>query len=492
MGLDTAPCRIPRRGFLFQDPFAIQQPPRRDNERRLLMRKRGCFCKLALVVIGALVLVMLAAPSVFATTCQTRVQALGEELCSYVSTQVANDVAVPLSNGGVFQSTVPNPLAALYLTGVLRGFPLEVSSSDFGVFVNKVGGYGDPVGWSNWWLYAVNGFMSPLGASTCEAQDGDQYLWINVPSAAPWNNMALVVNGPTTVPLGGSATFTVVGDDLGKVNSQADLARFGLDPATTPVQTPAEFESMAGATVHAGSGTQIADNAGSVTVSGTAPGTYLIWAEKDYDSSFFYVPSTRATTFTVPFSDVASSSPYYAAIHKIAGLDIAGGYRVSDAEIDFRPTNTLYRAQFAKMIAIALGLEVQEGSSSPFADLGEQVIDNLYPHDYVAAAYKAGITSGITASTFAPYKDISRAQVVTLVVRALQKLHPGVLATPASGYRSTWGTFSAVHEENARIAQFNGLLDGLPLTSAAADPWGPMSRGETAQVLANLVQILGK
>lgn len=456
------------------------------------MCKRGRLLKLALVLIGALVLALLAAPSVFATTCQTRVQALGEELCPYVAVQVGDDVSVPLAGGGAFHSTVPNPLAALYLTGVLRGFPVEVSSSDFGVFVNKIGGYGDPVGWTNWWLYAVNGFMSPLGASTFEAQDGDQYLWMNVPSAAPWNNMALVVRGPATVPLGESATFTVVGDDLGKVNSQADLVRFGLDPATTPVQTPAEFGPVAGATVHVGGETQIADASGSVTVTGAAPGTHSIWAEKDYDSSFFYVPSTRAQTFTVPFSDVPSSNPYFAAIHKIAGLEIAGGYRISDKEVDFCPDNTLYRAQFAKMIALALGLEVQEGSSTPFTDLGPQVADNLYPHDYVAAAYKAGITNGVTATTFAPYKNISRAQVVTLVVRALQNLHPGILATPTPGYRSAWGTFSDVHEGNARIAQFNGLLDGLPLTSTAADPWAPMSRGETAQVLANLVRLLGK
>ena len=39
-----------------------------------------------------------------------------------------------------------------------------------------------------------------------------------------------------------------------------------------------------------------------------------------------------------------------------------------------------------------------------------------------------------------------------------------------------------------RLAQFNGLLAGLPLSTL--DPWGPMSRGEAAQVLSNLLRRL--
>ncbi len=455
------------------------------------MRKRGHLYKLALVAVGAMLLVMLLTTSALATTCQTRVQAIGEEVCPYISTQVPDTVSVPVVGGGNLECTFPSPLAALYLAGVADDFSCEIASSDFGAFVNKIAGYGDPVGWTNWWLYAVNGFMSPLGASTLESQDGDSYLWMNVPSAAPWNNMALIVNGPETVQLGQSAQFTVVGDDLGKVNSQDAIDRLGLDAATTVVQTPAEFDLVSDATVYVDGATQTSDTAGQITVTGLIPGTYSIWADKDYDATFFYVSSTQATTFTVPFSDVSSTNPYFDAIHKIAGMDIAGGYEISPTEIDYRPDNNLYRAQFAKMIAIALDIEVQEGSTTPFTDLGDQVADNLYPHDYVAAAYGAGITNGLTATTFGPYVNISRAQVVTLVVRALQNLHAGTLAEPAAGYVSTWGAFSDVHQENARIAEFNGLLDGLPLTTTAANPWAPMSRGEAAQVLANMLAALG-
>jgi hypothetical protein len=455
------------------------------------MCKRRHLSQITLVVLGALVLLALFATGAQAMTLQTRVQAVDQEVCPYITTEVSANTQVPLTGGGVFTCQVANPLAALYLSSLGGGFSCEVSQSDFGVFVDKIAGYGDPVAWSNWWLFAVNGYMSPLGASSFEAQDGDQFLWMNVPSTAPWNNMALVVNGPTTVALGQTSSFTVVGDDLGKVNSQADATRFGLD-ASAVVETPAQFAALSGATVHVGATEQTADAAGQVTVAGLVPGAYPIWAEKAYDANFFYVSSTQAATYTVPFSDVPAGNPYYAAIHQIAGLGIVGGYQSSPTQIDFRPGNTLYRAQFAKMIAIALGLEVVEGSTSPFTDLDAQNPANLYPHDYVAAAYEAGLTNGLTTTTFGPYKDISRAQVVTLVVRAAQKLAAGTLETPTAGYASTWGTFDSVHSENARIAEYNGLLDGLSLTTTSKDPWGAMTRGETAQVLANLVELLGE
>lgn len=456
------------------------------------MSKRGRSYKLALALVGALLLVMLIAPSAFATTCQTRVQAIGEEVCPYVSSQVPDDVSVPLIGGGSFQSTFANPLAALHLTGVTRGFSIEVADSTYGPFVNKIAGYGDPETFTNWWLIAVNGFMPPVGAGSVAAQDGDEYLWINAPSTAPQSDMALIVNGPTTIPLGQSATFTIVGDDLGLVNSQADIARFGLDPATTVVQTPDQFASIADATVYIDGATQISDDAGQITVTGAAPGTRSIWAEKAFDDTFFYVPSTQATTFTVPFSDAAPGSPYFTAIHKIAGTGIVEGYPISPTQIEYRPQNNLYRAQFAKMITIALELDVHEGLTSPFADLGAQVSDNLYPHDYVAVAHKANIIKGLTATTFGPWQDVTRAQVATMVVRALQNMYPGVLAQPSADYTGTWGGFSTVHEENARLAEFNGLLDGLSLTTTAADPWEPMSRGETAQILANMLTLLGE
>ena len=145
----------------------------------------------------------------------------------------------------------------------------------------------------------------------------------------------------------------------------------------------------------------------------------------------------------------------------------------------FRPDQPLWRAQFAKMIDQTLGLTVTEDMTTPFVDLGADVPDNLFPHEYVAAAHHSGITTGITPTTFGPFLDIARAQVVTMVVRAAQSLRPpGFLSPPDGDYHSAWGAFSPTHQGNADIAEYNGLTGELDL--AALDPWGKMTRGSRA------------
>ena len=191
------------------------------------------------------------------------------------------------------------------------------------------------------------------------------------------------------------------------------------------------------------------------------------------------------------FLDVPATSPYYQAIQAIGQGGAIDGYTVQGGR-EFRPNDPVKRAQFAKMIVGALKLACSEDMTSPFTDLGTDVEDNLYPHEYVAAAFATGIIKGKSATMFAPWDAVKRSQVVTMVVRALQNLYPAALATPPADYTNTWGvTYDAEQGPLARLAEFNGLLDGLPLTTTALDPWGGMPRGEVAQVLWNTMRKLG-
>ena len=190
------------------------------------------------------------------------------------------------------------------------------------------------------------------------------------------------------------------------------------------------------------------------------------------------------------FTDVSPGDPYYEAIQGMAAASIIQGYAQPGGTYKFLPLNPVYRWQFAKMVVGAFALPIDESMTSPFLDLDPDTpaIDMT---EYVAVAYAQGITTGISATEFGPYQDISRAQVVTMVVRALQSLHPGVLQTPPAAYANTWGTsFSSIHGPLARIAEYNGLLEGLPLSGAANDPWGKMPRGEVAQVLWNAMGLM--
>jgi hypothetical protein len=202
-------------------------------------------------------------------------------------------------------------------------------------------------------------------------------------------------------------------------------------------------------------------------------------------------PSTTTTTATPApvFWDVSFSHPYATAVNAMAAAGIIGGYEVPGGR-EFRPQNSAWRAQFAKMIVGAVNLPVAESDSlAPFTDLDGDEPANLYPHEYVAAAYRAGITRGKTASTFAPWDDISRAQVITMVVRAAKNLRPGVLQTPPTGWNGQIGRFDSTHGDNLVWAEYNGLLDGLQGYGASWDPWHKMTRGEVAQMLYNLCRL---
>ena len=202
--------------------------------------------------------------------------------------------------------------------------------------------------------------------------------------------------------------------------------------------------------------------------------------------------STTTTTTHVTFTDVPADSPYAAAIASLAQRTIISG--IGDGT--FHPGDSVKRQQFAKMIVRALQYRIPEALVCPFNDVWISTPghlldanDPLYPDHYIDVAALHGVTEGKTPLTFAPYADISRFQVATMVVRGLDDLYPGLLAVPPASFVSTWDPgLSPQHGLNARRAEYNGLLAGLPL--ASLNPFDPMPRGEVAQTLYNLLQLI--
>lgn len=81
----------------------------------------------------------------------------------------------------------------------------------------------------------------------------------------------------------------------------------------------------------------------------------------------------------------------------------------------FAPKDSVTRAEFAKMLVRALNLENTYAVES-FTDVNNT--DWFAP--YVAAATEEGIIYGRTSSTFAPHEKISRAEMATMISRALK------------------------------------------------------------------------
>ncbi len=129
---------------------------------------------------------------------------------------------------------------------------------------------------------------------------------------------------------------------------------------------------------------------------------------------------------------------------------------VTRPEITSRiPAADAANVPLSQVISVTFSKAVTGDFTVPFTDLGDDllpgpgVVNSLYPHEYVAVAYRNGITNGLTATGFGPYVGIKRAQVVTMMVRAVDTLHPGLLLTPGSGY-GTLGNFDATHGANMK------------------------------------------
>ena len=191
-------------------------------------------------------------------------------------------------------------------------------------------------------------------------------------------------------------------------------------------------------------------------------------------------PTTPTTVaYTVQFSDVSSSTLYADAIWLLAAEGVVGGY--SDGR--FGPYDKVTRQQFAKMIILALDCDVTPVAACSFKDVASSASssDPLYPAGYVNACAAAGITVGTTPNTFAPYNQITRAQLITMVARAA-----GLVDAPA-WYQAPFANFSATHFPWANRAAFAGLLDGYAGMGSSFDFWASATRGEVCLLLANLI-----
>ncbi len=181
------------------------------------------------------------------------------------------------------------------------------------------------------------------------------------------------------------------------------------------------------------------------------------------------------------FTDTGAS-PYITAINDLSSRNIISGF----PDGTFRPNNSVTRQQFAKMIVLTLGYPVTLNDTCAFTDVdkGLDPHDPLYPYNYVAVCAAHLITEGITPTKFAPTKNVTRAQLITMVARAADLVDPPV------DYAPPFGNFSTTHYPWARKAAYAGLLDGLAGMGQSYDFFQSATRGECAQLLYNLSSIL--
>jgi uncharacterized protein YkwD len=194
-------------------------------------------------------------------------------------------------------------------------------------------------------------------------------------------------------------------------------------------------------------------------------------------------PTTTSTTLAgVAFADVTPTHSFYKEITGLASAGVVSGY------LDglFYPNGLVTRAQFAKIVVLALGKHttaIDNPTNPTFTDV--RYMGSDYPFDYVEEAVGLGIIEGYVNGTFGPQKNVTRLQLALMLVRA----GGAGLRSPPAGFACPFADVPAYAREAVSLVFHNGLVSGK--TGIIFDPYGQATRGQVAKMIYGLRQVLG-
>ncbi|MCR4427859.1 MAG: S-layer homology domain-containing protein, partial [Caldiserica bacterium] len=119
----------------------------------------------------------------------------------------------------------------------------------------------------------------------------------------------------------------------------------------------------------------------------------------------------QSGSFFIIFRDVPLDFWSFHEVMNLAELGIIIGY----PDYLFRPENSVTRAEFSKMILLALGLSPKVPQGNVFPD----VPTSHWACGYIEAAYEHGLVIGYPDGNFRPEGQITIAEILTVIVRAM-------------------------------------------------------------------------
>lgn len=180
------------------------------------------------------------------------------------------------------------------------------------------------------------------------------------------------------------------------------------------------------------------------------------------------------------FTDVDDAHPARWAVELLKDYRISNGY----TDGSFKPANTVTRAELAKMLALAAGLDVSKPYAGAFGDV--TATDWFAP--YVEAVYSAGLVKGYDTAAgrvFKPGALVSRAEMMVMLLRAADI--PEVLAA------SKTATLTNIDWKDVQDWARPSIYVGIKMNFLAErygrklEPNSPAERGEVALALGRLL-----
>ncbi|MDD4715439.1 MAG: S-layer homology domain-containing protein [Oscillospiraceae bacterium] len=190
--------------------------------------------------------------------------------------------------------------------------------------------------------------------------------------------------------------------------------------------------------------------------------------------------STYAVGYRKPdFTDAAENAWYANALTFCAARDITTG----TGNHMFSPEAPLTRGQSIVLLMRAYGIVPDDSSAGNFSDAG-----NTYYTNYLSAAKRLGITSGVGGNAFLPERIVTRQEFFTLLYHTLSAI--GELPGGTSGTSLTSFSDACEISEFARDPM-EALVSSGVVNGAGGKllPQETASRAQAVQVLYNLLSL---
>ena len=185
------------------------------------------------------------------------------------------------------------------------------------------------------------------------------------------------------------------------------------------------------------------------------------------------IMGTIAVASAKDYSDVKATDNYAEAIDILSNLKILDGFE----DGTFKAEGTLTRAQAAKIVAIvhnaATNGKIQSDIADLYANAQNPFVDcnGNWALPYINYCRITGLADGMTATTYAPKREVTGVQFLKLMLTTLN------FNTSKEGYTGTGWDINVLNRANE-----------IGLTAGLADGWkaiAPVKRGEAAQILVN-------
>ncbi|MBW7651781.1 N-acetylmuramoyl-L-alanine amidase [Anoxybacillus sp. ST4] len=194
---------------------------------------------------------------------------------------------------------------------------------------------------------------------------------------------------------------------------------------------------------------------------------------------FSVVPYSWANTETKQggrFVDVGDGHWAKNEIDFLANAQIINGYQVGQTS-EFRPSQSVTRAEAAKMIVSALGQTEWKEGTVPFQDIPP----NHWARGWIARAVQMGIMGGDGTANFRPNEGLSRAEMSIVLVNAFSLPSKGAAVESAAVFKDTAGHWALAHINRL---YYHGIANGR---DGQFFPRDAISRAEFATLLARTI-----